>query len=271
MWRHVLFVIALCLVAPAAQAIVLYRADIRPPSRVFAEGFVGPGTNMDFFRHLGGSLCLGSHGAAQWTTAYVTMTERASDVADFGTYVYNIVPEEGGHSETAVYDAYTGLVGLRERWQMFGLNPRQRERVQSLLLQASVYGQHIARRVAPESIQAVDVYQYDATRNETVLVRREVNPRFRMPERSGSLPTFSGEMLEGIQPGLPSDRIHLVQGPDGESRGLCLLPGDACFDRAPHRMVTQATALFPNAGTCVVRPMALPNGPFQQALQIILD
>jgi hypothetical protein len=268
-WLSLLMLVVAALPSHA-HAIVLFRGDSRPPQTVFAQGFSGPGANTDPLLHLTGAHCLATNGAAEWTSAYISLTERDADLARFGTYVYNIVPDFDAPLETRTYEVASGLRNLQTGSQLYGLSLYHMDLVANLLVQPMVLGQHLARRVAPESIQSVDIYEYDAARNEAVFVRSEVNPRYRAPARADSRPIFSAEMVGGIRSGGHPSQIRAVASAHGIEQSVCLLPSPACFDRAPHLATPQATGLFP-APTCVVRPALPPNGLFRQTLQIILD
>jgi hypothetical protein len=249
--------------ASAACAGELFRADTRHPNIVFAEGFVGAGSNLDPLFHLSGPGCLDAHGAAHLTSAYVQLTDREWQLTGLGTYVYRIVPDASAQDETAVYDVSDGLRHLETHWRALGIDVRRLELIMSLRTQSSVHGQHLTRRVPPESIASVDIYVYDPVRNASVFVRNQPNPGYR-PRRTDldSLPRFSSEMIAGIRTGGHPSQIHVVGDPNGESLGLCLLPNRTCRERSPHRMV---------AGSCATVPVATPGSLWQQALEIILD
>jgi hypothetical protein len=253
------------------HAIVLFRADTRHPNIVFEQGFVAPGANTDPLLHLTGATCLNANGAAELTSAYISLTEHDSDVARFATYVYHIVPNADAPPETRTYDVTRGLRNLQTSSGVYGLSLMHRDTVASLLALPMVSGQHMARRVAPESIASVDVYEYDTARNAAVFVRSESNPRYRAPVSSESRFTFSGDMISGIRSGGRPSQIRAVASADGTEHTVCLVPSVACFERSPHRMAVQATGLFPHPATCVTRPAFPPDGLFHHALQIILD
>lgn len=258
--------------ASLANGSILYRADSRGPEIIFREGFRGRGNNMNLVHHLSGASCWETSGGVE-RSAYVSMAEHPGEALLYATYVYRIRPDADAPDETAAFSALDGMNAVQRDRERHGLNLRQLSDIDALMGMPWIDGQYVSRRIPPEWIQAVMVYEMDE--NQTPVYQGMiVNPGYRPALRLGGRHAFTQAMIDGIRSHVPMDtHMRYAVAPNISVAPACMDPDDTCGGSGPRafRQSLFGSTRARHQFTCVLEPLLKPGNRMQRAADIILS
>ena len=252
--------------AVVAQPLMLYRGSPRPPSEVFARGFISSGTNDNPVDHISGLSCLDPTVPSTQRSAYVALTDNVNDALLHDDYVYIITPDATAADGTATFDAEAGLRHLSTQWQVAGLNLRQQSAIDTLAVHEVTHGQHLSRRIPPEWIWRVAIYRRNAVTGAPELVRTEGNPNYAEPDAIGSRQMFSNDMIRAIQGTSPPPQFTYATAGNGTTASVCMASQRACDPAPPIGRIANSSAPL----QCARDALVSPASRFGNALQVLM-